>query len=515
MVFSPFVSLPLGKGWGWAFTRKTFTILSLFALTFSSIAQVTFWTEDFGIGCNQGQGVSSYSGTNGAWSMSTTGANGAAANTWFVSATEAGMGVGNCGDGCISTPALTNRTLHLGDSFVPDMGAAYYTGFTFDATTNKRAETPTINCSLYNTIELDFDYFMRGEFQVDFAEIFFSDDGGSSWNSLVQPIATVVTCPFDQGLWTLHATVPLPASANNNPNVKLGFNWTNNNNALGSDPSFAIDNITLTGVTAPPPPVADFYASDTVICDTVCIDFFDQSTGSPTSWAWTFFGGTPATSNLQNPTNICYAAAGMYDVMLIAGNGNGWDTLLLTNYIEVLNCAPPIADFSASDTTVCLNDCIDFTDLSSNSPNGWLWTFEGAATAFSILQNPTGICYDTAGTYNVTLETQNGFGNDSITWINYITVIVCPGIDEPGTNNLITVFPNPMSESALIEVNPAKDLEHAVLSMYNMLGEKIKANYSIKTNGIEIYRGTLPEGVYLIEIRTDEELIGKGTMIIR
>ena len=31
------------------------------------------------------------------------------------------------------------------------------------------------------------------------------------------------------------------------------------------------------------------------------VQFTDNSTGIPTAWAWTFPGGTPATSTLQNP----------------------------------------------------------------------------------------------------------------------------------------------------------------------------------------------------------------------
>jgi len=83
------------------------------------------------------------------------------------------------------------------------------------------------------------------------------------------------------------------------------------------------------------PPVADFVASKTNLCIGDCINFTDLSTGTPTSWSWSFPGGTPATSTAQNPTNICYAVAGTYNVTLTATNANGSNPITKTGYIVV------------------------------------------------------------------------------------------------------------------------------------------------------------------------------------
>lgn len=48
--------------------------------------------------------------------------------------------------------------------------------------------------------------------------------------------------------------------------------------------------------------IADFTASATRIAVGETVTFTDQSIGSPSSWHWEFAGGTPATSNEQNPT---------------------------------------------------------------------------------------------------------------------------------------------------------------------------------------------------------------------
>ena len=52
--------------------------------------------------------------------------------------------------------------------------------------------------------------------------------------------------------------------------------------------------------------------------------FTDLSTGGITGWSWTFDGGTPATSTLQNPT-VTYNTLGTYNVSLTASNSAGSD----------------------------------------------------------------------------------------------------------------------------------------------------------------------------------------------
>ncbi|MDV7397072.1 hypothetical protein RZS08_37075, partial [Arthrospira platensis SPKY1] len=53
--------------------------------------------------------------------------------------------------------------------------------------------------------------------------------------------------------------------------------------------------------------IADFTASAYEIAKGGQINFYDGSYGQNiVSWDWTFEGAEPATSTLQNPTNITY-----------------------------------------------------------------------------------------------------------------------------------------------------------------------------------------------------------------
>lgn len=105
------------------------------------------------------------------------------------------------------------------------------------------------------------------------------------------------------------------------------------------------DNLRVTGVAegfrAACPPQADFYARTVLLnstsqvqeipfTPTVCtneqVQFVDNSVGGlPTSWEWTFEGGTPATSTARNPV-VTFDSPGFKQVTLIATNENGSST---------------------------------------------------------------------------------------------------------------------------------------------------------------------------------------------
>jgi PKD repeat protein len=102
-------------------------------------------------------------------------------------------------------------------------------------------------------------------------------------------------------------------------------------NQFGSDTMTKTDYIT---VTAPQPPIADFVADNTDVNIGNIVNFTDLSLENPTSWSWTFAGGTPGTSTLQNPS-IQYNTVGTFDVTLVATNAQGSDTMTKVGYISV------------------------------------------------------------------------------------------------------------------------------------------------------------------------------------
>ena len=88
---------------------------------------------------------------------------------------------------------------------------------------------------------------------------------------------------------------------------------------------------------------------------------------------------------------------------------------------------PPVCDFNADQTNVPLGTTVNFTDLSTNMPTEWSWSFSGGVPATSTDQNPS-IQYNTLGTYPVSLTVTNAEGSDDETKTGYITVTPVPDV---------------------------------------------------------------------------------------
>lgn len=80
---------------------------------------------------------------------------------------------------------------------------------------------------------------------------------------------------------------------------------------------------------------ADVMADKRMVIEGATISFKDASLGRPTQWNWIFEGGTPSSSNEQNPT-VTYSTAGKYKVTLVASNDMNTSTAEQEGYVTVL-----------------------------------------------------------------------------------------------------------------------------------------------------------------------------------
>jgi len=121
--------------------------------------------------------------------------------------------------------------------------------------------------------------------------------------------------------------------------------------------------------------IAPFGAAFTASADTVCqgstVDFTDISTGTITSWNWTFEGGTPPTSTDQNPT-VTYNTTGDFDVTLEISDGTSTDTEYEPNMIHVI--VEPVAPEMPSGLTVlCGGSTEIYTTISIDGADSYFW----------------------------------------------------------------------------------------------------------------------------------------------
>lgn len=90
-----------------------------------------------------------------------------------------------------------------------------------------------------------------------------------------------------------------------------------------------------------------------------------------------------------------------------------------------IGSAQPIANFSANQPNGCAPFTVQFTDLSTNNPDNFLWDFGNGNT--STLKNPSAT-YSLPGKYSVSLRVTNALGTNVKTITDYITVYPIPTV---------------------------------------------------------------------------------------
>lgn len=132
-------------------------------------------------------------------------------------------------------------------------------------------------------------------------------------------------------------------------------------------------------------------------------------------WFWDFGNGNSSTS--QNTSAVF--DSGTYTIKLRVVTVQGCvDSVVLFSRIRVGTL--PVANFSATPTSVCAFAPTQFTDLSTGNPDEWFWDFGDGST--SNQRNPIHT-YQTAGTFAVTLTAYNNRCTNTITRTAYITVL--------------------------------------------------------------------------------------------
>ncbi|MBL7954922.1 MAG: PKD domain-containing protein [Flavobacteriales bacterium] len=200
----------------------------------------------------------------------------------------------------------------------------------------------------------------------------------------------------------------------NGANVGTGNTYSSNNllpgetircemtsNLAGVIASPALSNTISMVVTGPP--LSDFSAAATAFCAGGSTVFSDKSLLAPTSWSWTFPGGTPGTSTAQNPT-VTYSTPGTYAVTLVASNANGTGTTMTkTGYITVY-AAPNSGCTVTRSTTPAAG--IGITNVTLNTINNTT-AYDGAVMNNYVCSQITTLQPNTTYTISVTVGAAN------------------------------------------------------------------------------------------------------------
>ena len=170
------------------------------------------------------------------------------------------------------------------------------------------------------------------------------------------------------------------------------------------------------------PPLTNFLSNVTSGCTGTVVQFEDATAGNPTSWNWTFPGGTPSSSTVENPT-VTYNSEGTFDVSLVTTNAAGTGTTeTKSNLISIefnaptRDCFPSItnasnqgANYFVGVTNVTLGNINNTTPRSST---------EGVAYVDYACSNTTTL--DAGNNYSIAITAgRPGFLENAKAWIDF------------------------------------------------------------------------------------------------
>ncbi len=275
---------------------------------------------------------------------------------------------------------------------------------------------------------------------TDGDKVYYSTDGGSSWTNISTGLPNVPanTIVYQSGTNDLiYVGTDLGVFVRNG----LSSNWQMFNNGM---PFVVIDELEINYATdkiyaatfgrglwysdlysdnsATLNAEFSFYVSNNCAGE---VQFYDNSTGSPTSWHWDF--GDGSTSTEQNPVHY-YSGIGNYDVTLTVQDDNG--TSSVTHTVSIVQ-SQVTADFSSMNNVDCAAPLtVDFNNLSANA-SSYVWDFGDGSTSTD--ENPSHT-YSNPGVYDVKLVAlSNVCGSDSVVKHSFVQIT--------DTSQVIAIFP--------------------------------------------------------------------------
>lgn len=280
-------------------------------------------------------------------------------------------------------------------------------------------------------------------------------DNTMNWSSSVQMAAgaSYVNMTGNPERWGDYSSMSRKHNANNPEVWMVGAHGSQGN-------SWKAKIAEIQGTYEPAPlPLVNFGSSATEGEVIHHVTFYDSTQNNPIAWKWTFEGGVPATSTLQNPF-VSYTDSGTYDVKLVATNAFCSDSMIIEDYIHV---------FELYRDTLLLN----------------------GITVYVV-------------------------GEDSFELIN--GQLFPLGVDETA-NSSLKVFPNPTPAFEMVHIEiEVPSIAHVDVRVYDLQGRELKVlfedNLKPGVHRINFNKLALPDGEYIVRVMSNNQLVRNEKIIV-
>ncbi len=147
--------------------------------------------------------------------------------------------------------------------------------------------------------------------------------------------------------------------------------------------------------------------------------------------------------------------------------------------------------------------------LTSSTADSYQWQLNAADIPGATNQSYTVL---QSGTYTVVIGDSNGCVNSAS------KEVLITGIDAVNDDAGITIYPNPSSGRITIEFSGAAIRGDASIEVKNAIGQSVfNSNYKIllDSRNMEIDLGFVQSGIYLITIKTQNEILNKKIIVLK
>ena len=247
------------------------------------------------------------------------------------------------------------------------------------------------------------------------------------------------------------------------------------------------------------------------------VTFTNASSANTHHIAWTFDGGSPATST-EDVVTVTYAEAGTYfTATLTAYNEDETISDTKSVYVTVASVDPDAVE--ASFTTdpeytdlfiyqmlaIETGTTVTYTSTCNENTDHIAWTFEGGSPAAST-DATVAVAYTTAGSYTTTLVAYNADETRTDTVTLSVTVTDPVAVEENAISE-ISVYPNPTSSIINIAAEGMQNI-----TIIDMTGRVVMSK-DVNSNFETISAEGFAKANYMVRIATADGIVVKNIVV--
>ena len=248
------------------------------------------------------------------------------------------------------------------------------------------------------------------------------------------------------------------------------------------------------------------------------VTFTNASSANTHHIAWSFDGGSPATST-ENVVTVTYAEAGTYfAATLTAYNEDETISNTKTIYVTVASVDPNAVEASFTTNpeytdlyvyrtlTIETGTTVTYTSTCSENTDHIVWSFEGGSPTSST-DGVVNVTYTTAGSYTTTLTAYNADESNSDEFTLSVTVTDSGVAVEETAISEISVYPNPTSSVINIAAEGMQNI-----TIIDMTGRVVMSK-DVNSNFETISAEGFAKANYMVRIATADGVVVKNIIV--